>query len=205
MRAAVSLIQRKSVGARAPFDIPVTGTGVRVTARAFMSNGHATAPRSSMIRRTTYRDAERLEAAEVMPGLTYSYYEASLRSVRAIDSLRPVRGGVVAAVSLRGDERPERFAIRLSGAIRAPAAAIYTFGLTSDDGSSLSIGDLVVVDNDGFHGAEEKTGMIALRAGYHPLTIRLFQGGGGVSLALRYRAGDGPWSPVPVEWLGHQK
>jgi len=189
----------------APFDIPVTAAGVRVTARAFMSNGHATAPRSSMIRRTTYRDAERLKAADVMPGLTYSYYEASLRSVRAIDSLRPVRGGVVAAVSLRGDERPERFAVRLSGVVRVPATAIYTFGLTSDDGSSLSIGDLVVVDNDGFHGAEERTGMIALRAGYHPLTIRLFQGGGGASLALRYRAGDGAWSPVTADWLGHQK
>jgi hypothetical protein len=38
------------------------------------------------------------------------------------------------------------------------------------------------VDNDGFHGDEQRTGMIALRAGLHPITVRYFQGTGGASL-----------------------
>jgi hypothetical protein len=107
-------------------------------------------------------------------------------------------------VSRRGDERPERYAIRFTGWLKVPDDALYEFGLSSDDGSNLSIGERVVVDNDGFHGVEEKTGMIALRAGLHPVTVRFFQAGGGVGLILRYRADSGVWQPVPAEWLVHR-
>jgi hexosaminidase len=58
----------------------------------------------------------------------------------------------------------------------------------------------MVVDHDGFHGADERTGMVALRAGLHPVTIRFFQGEGGVALELKVRRGDGAWGPVPDAW-----
>ena len=81
---------------------------------------------------------------------------------------------------------------------------MYEFSLSSDDGSSLSIGDQVVVDNDGLHGALERLGMVALRAGPHALTIRYFQAGGGADLRLRVRVGAGPWREVPRAWLSHR-
>ena len=101
----------------------------------------------------------------------------------------------------RGDERPERYAIRLTGYLRVPDDALYEFALSSDDGSSMAIGDRTVVDNDGFHGEEERTGMIALRKGLHPITVRYFQGTGGASLSLKYRRGDGQWTTVPDSWF----
>jgi hexosaminidase len=81
---------------------------------------------------------------------------------------------------------------------------MYEFSLTSDDGSTLSLGSGVIVDNDGLHGAEERTGMAALRAGPHALTVRYFQAGGGAELRLRVRTGDGPWRDVPRNWLMHR-
>jgi hexosaminidase len=63
------------------------------------------------------------------------------------------------------------------------------------------IGDRVVIDNDGSHGAEERRGMIALRAGLHPLRVDYFQATGGAALSLRYRVGGGDWTPVPAGWL----
>jgi hexosaminidase len=82
---------------------------------------------------------------------------------------------------------------------------MYEFALESDDGSTLSIGDRIVVDNDGLHGIEEKIGMIALRAGHHSITVRYFQGGGGAALGLRYRVDGGRWQPLPAEWLAHPR
>jgi hexosaminidase len=183
-----------------PFSIPVTSTGVVVTARAFTSSGRASPPRAARYTLTTHRVAESIPASALAPGLAYAYFEGNVRSARAVDRLTPVREGTVPAIARRGDESAERYGLRFSGYVRVPADAMYTFGLTSDDGSTLSIGDTVVVDNDGAHGAVEKTGMIALRTGVHTFTVRYFQGGGGSALDLRYRAGEGAWTAVPAEW-----
>jgi hexosaminidase len=110
---------------------------------------------------------------------------------------------VVTAIERRGDERPERYGIRFTGFIQVPADGLYEFSLVSDDGSNLSVAGKLVVDNDGFHGAEEKTGMIALARGAHPFILRYSQATGGLALSLRVRREGETWQSVPVEWLKH--
>ncbi|HEX7121581.1 MAG TPA: family 20 glycosylhydrolase [Gemmatimonadaceae bacterium] len=188
-----------------PFTIPVSFDGTVVTARVFTTNGRASPPRAARFTRTTYRQADAVPAEALVPGLRYQYFEASVRRVAAIDTLRPQREGVVSAIARRGDETAERYALRFTGLLRIPTDGLYEFALASDDGSTLEIGGRVVVDNDGLHGTEERTGMIALRQGVHPVTLRYFQGGGGASLSLRVRTGDGPWEPVPADWLVHRR
>jgi hypothetical protein len=61
---------------------------------------------------------------------------------------------------------------------------VYQFGLFCDDGARLTIGDLTVVDHDGLHAASMKTGLVALRAGWHALRIVYFQAGGEAALSL---------------------
>jgi hexosaminidase len=184
-----------------PLSVPVSATGTRVTARAFTREGRASPPRAATFRRTSYRAAERLDPARLSPGLAYEYFEARIRTTRALDTLRATRSGAVDRVARRGDERPELYGIRLAGFLQVPADAIYEFSLISDDGSTLAIGDQVIVDHDGFHGADERTGMVALRAGLHPLTVRFFQGEGGVALEAKVRRAGGAWTPIPAEWL----
>ncbi len=187
-----------------PFTVAVTETGVRVTARAFTAEGKASPPRAAMYRRTRFREADGVDPSSLRPGLTYAYVEARLRSAFAVDTLPSLRTGVVSSVARRGDERPELFALRFNGYLRVPDDAMYEFALTSDDGSVLQVGATVVVDNDGFHGSDERTGMIALRAGAHPITVRFFQGEGGVSLDLRVRRADAAWGRVPASWFAHR-
>ena len=93
-------------------------------------------------------------------GLKYEYFELTARRVVALDTARVVRSGVVPSDAPRGHERAENFGIRLTGMIRVPADGLYEFALTSDDGSTLTVGGRLVVDNDDFHGAEEKAGMM---------------------------------------------
>ena len=195
---------RGSTEYTAPLDLPVTVDGVRVTARAFMTDGRASPPRSASFFRTTYRGAEAIDRATLRPGVRYTYVEAEVRSATAIDTLAATRSGIATAVARRGDERAEQYALRLEGLLIIPADGLYEFALTSDDGSLLSIGGATIVDNDGFHGTDEKTGMIALRAGAHPFVVRYFQGGGGADLGVRVRIGSGEWRELPAAWLVHR-
>jgi hexosaminidase len=183
-----------------PFRLSVSPQGTKVTARAFMPNGKASAPRAATFTQTTHRPADKLVVVE--PGLRYLYYERSVRSVRAIDTLPMTREAMVTNVKRKGDETAERYAIKLHGYINVPSDGLYEFALSSDDGSNLEIGERVVVNNDGLHGDEERTGMIALRKGLHPVIVRYFQGGGGSSLSLRYRLSEkDAWMPVPDTWF----
>ena len=182
-----------------PFQITVGDPGTKVTARVFTSDGRTSAPRAATFTRTTYRPADRLNV--IQSGIRYQYYERALRSVRAIDTIPPTGEAVIVGVRRRGNERAEQYAIRLTGYLRVPNDALYEFALSSDDGSSLEIGGRIIVNNDGFHGDEERTGMIALRAGLHPITVRYFQATGGAALSLRYRRGEGAWAVVPDSWF----
>jgi PA14 domain len=72
--------------------------------------------------------------------------------------------------------RFEWFAIDYSGKFWIEKPAAYEFALTSDDGSKLYIDDEPVVDNDGVHPAEEKTGSVDLSHGVHRIRVSYFQG-----------------------------
>jgi hexosaminidase len=186
----------------APFTMPVDERGVRIAARVFARNGRVSAPRAATYRRTSLVDAAS-DRGDLQPGLAYTYHEIQARRVVALDTAPVIREAIVQEIARRGDERPERYGIRFEGFLRVPADDLYEFALTSDDGSTLTVAGRLVVDNDDFHGAEEKTGMIALRRGLHPFVVRYAQATGGAELSLRMRRGEGPWQPVPRDWLLH--
>jgi hexosaminidase len=173
-----------------PLGLPVDEAGVAVTARAFLPKGRASTPSAARFAKTSLRAAARLDPADLSDGLRYSYYEADVRSVEELAGRSPAHQGVARSISLAYAERDEYYGLIFSGYISVPADAIYTFSLTSDDGSRLVVGDATVIDNDGPHAASEKTGMIALRAGYHPITISFFQAGGAKALALELRTAE---------------
>jgi len=167
-----------------PFLLAVGEQGVRVTARAFLPNGRSSPLRSASFRRVSLMSAIEPDADVISPGLRYSYYESAVSSVREIEFESPQREGVADQIGLLGFESADDFAVEFRGYVRLPESAVYTFYLTSDDGSELEIGGQIVVDNDGYHGLEERAGMVALEAGFHPITVRYFQGSGGKALSL---------------------
>jgi hexosaminidase len=76
--------------------------------------------------------------------------------------------------------------------------------LTSDDGSTLELGDHVVIDHDGYHGAEDRSGQAALAAGWHPIRIRYFQATGGKALTLRVAGPTGRAEEPATSRLSHR-
>jgi cytochrome c len=114
-------------------------------------------------------------------------------------------GKVEASAQDFGDLK-DNFGLHASGYLFLEKDDNIVFQLSSDDGSKLWIDDQLIVDNDGPHGMAPKEAEIALRAGYHPLRIAYFQGGGGRGIELKWaRFGDTDFTIVPESNFFHNK
>jgi hexosaminidase len=187
-----------------PLRLSVDDDGVTVSARAYLANGRSSTPRSARFARAPLTPAEDLDRAGLSPGLAVAYYEAEFSSVNQLVGPARVREGVATAIGLELAGRDDNFGLAFSGYIEVPESAVYTFFLRSDDGSELSIGDRVLIDHDGYHGATEKSAAIALAAGLHRLSLRYFQAGGAKSLDLTAQK-EGDAGRVAISgWLFHR-
>ncbi|WP_375433614.1 PA14 domain-containing protein [uncultured Hymenobacter sp.] len=128
--------------------------------------------------------------ANAVNGLSYAYFQGSWSAVPNFSALTPVKSGDETGFSLAARTRNDDFAFRFSGYVDVPTDGTYTFYTTSDDGSVLSIGGTVVVNNDGLHGQAERSGTIGLKAGKHAITVGYFERSGGEILNVSY-AGPG--------------
>jgi hypothetical protein len=72
--------------------------------------------------------------------------------------------------------RFEWFAIDYNGRFWIENPGVYQFSLTSDDGSKLYIDDELIVNNDGVHPPQVRTGRIKLSGGIHRMRVSYFQG-----------------------------
>ena len=186
-----------------PLAVRVTSTPVTVSARTFLPSGRASPVARARVARAEWKPAAAMRGESLQPGLAYSYREDTLHAADEAASGAPTRSGTVPDVRLRGDERPEQYGLHLTGMIRVPDDALYTFHLVSDDGARLRLDGELVVDHDGQHAATEKQGQVALRAGLHRFDLTYFQGPGGADLRLEISAPHMPRRPVPPEWFVH--
>ncbi|MFQ5528811.1 MAG: family 20 glycosylhydrolase [Gemmatimonadota bacterium] len=187
-----------------PFTLDLTEGPVAVRARAFLSDGRATAPAMATFRHATLQDPDLGPSTDLAPGLLRTYYEGTFETVDELRVASPTATSAAAVLALSGSERPERFGLVFDGYVNVPEDGVYEFELASDDGSRLTIGSEIVVDHDGLHGMSARTGQIALRQGLHSLHLSFFQAGGGVGLALRVRPpGALGMVDIPPAWLVH--
>jgi alpha-mannosidase len=165
------------------YDKPVVVADSRtIKARAFLTGVNS--DYISSLSFTKLVTHEPVTIAGAIPGLTCKYYEGEWNKMPNFDSLKVVKDTVTDTIAIPPYAKDSLFGLVLSGYIRIPTEGLYQFGLSSDDGSILWIGDSLVVDNDGLHGSGEVNGQIALKAGLHPLTVRMFQCKGDEALDL---------------------
>ncbi|MBO9700376.1 MAG: hypothetical protein J7604_09225 [Sporocytophaga sp.] len=127
--------------------------------------------------------------ASTQSGLDYYYYEGGWGSLPDFSSMTAVETGTIANYDLSPRNIDDNFGFSFKGYISVPTDGVYVFYTDSDDGSRLYIGNELVVDNDGLHGAgNPATGMIGLKAGKHAITVNYFELGGGESLNVYYES-----------------
>jgi hexosaminidase len=128
------------------------------------------------------------------PGFAWRRYDQRFQSVAQFCDPRlaallppPDAEGRVAEVGVEPASK-EPCALIFEGHLSVAKTGLWRFATTSDDGSRVWIGDHLVVDNDGLHGATRAEGAAVLKPGYYPIRVAYFDAGGGRELKLEARA-----------------
>jgi putative heme-binding domain-containing protein len=125
-------------------------------------------------------------------GLAVDYYEQRTPNVaiETVSKLKPTSSGTAGSISVDlpiVKAHGAQFILRFSGTLMVPKEGSYTFFTGSDDGSRLYVDGKMVVNNDGLHGMEEKSGKVQLPPGAHALVVTYFNNGGGEGLQVAWQ------------------
>ncbi len=165
--------------------------------KTFLENPHQTRPHGRMPGLLNAKEAGDV-ANYLMQGsvagvsafnMNYAYYEDSWQSLPDFTKLKPKATGQAADFDLGVARRVNECALKFDGFLKIDKEGTYNFHLTSDDGSKLWIDDKLVVNNDGIHPPQLKSGKTKLTKGVHKLTVGVFNAGGGFELTAEV---DGP-------------
>lgn len=115
--------------------------------------------------------------------VSYKYFEGSYSSVPDVTTMTPIKTGTSANFDLGVRNRNNEYVIMWQTNLTVPASGTYTFETSSDDGSKLYLGTFnssatPLVNNDGLHATQVRTGARTLTAGVYTLTVLFFQNGG---------------------------
>ena len=116
------------------------------------------------------------------PGLLGSYYRGmdwkDLAGTEIDSAIDFTDQGSTWPTSMVG--RQDNFSVIWDGYVLVPSDADYTFSLTSDDGSYLWLDDHdnPLIDNGGDHSATTVTQVANMTAGYHHISVRMYENGG---------------------------
>ena len=124
--------------------------------------------------------------SDVIPGLEYEYFERFFVQATDLDLVRPVATGTTSDFNIKMAKVPNYFGVRFSGFVKVPADGLYTFYLSSNDGSDLYLDGCQLIENDGNHGTTEEPGSVGLKAGYHAIKVKYMQCGGAKSLKVEW-------------------
>ena len=136
-------------------------------------------------------------------GLQCKYYKKYFLNTGGMKNVQPDSQFIAAGIVVPPAVSAPSFGLQYTGYIDIPESGIYSFYLLCDDGGTLTIGDKLVVNNDGQHAPLEKSGQIALKKGLHPFALNFIEGGGGFALQLKYSRDSGPAIPIPDSYFKH--
>ncbi|MEM8965392.1 MAG: PA14 domain-containing protein, partial [Bacteroidota bacterium] len=121
------------------------------------------------------------------PRLNYAYYEGKWSNLPDFNQITAVESGTVANFDISKRQQDEYFGFAFTGYIDIQATGTYRFYTTSDDGSALYIDGKKVVDNDGRHSRQERSGSVRLSKGKHPIQVVFFEHTGQEILEVHYQ------------------
>ncbi|MCC5842045.1 MAG: sulfatase-like hydrolase/transferase [Opitutales bacterium] len=95
--------------------------------------------------------------------------------------------------------------LELHGLLTVPTDGTYTFFATTHGRAVVRLHDALLIDADAGYtpGAEKSSGPIPLRAGTHPIRIRLIHGAAGADFDLKWQGPSLAKSPVPSSAFSH--
>lgn len=168
------------------YESPVTiDKSLTVKAKAYKSGMQPS--KTLVVNATKAKFQPAVNVAPKTNGASYSYYEGYFQMTKDLDKAKKVSEGTVEKIDLSKKVIEDHFGFIFKAYIYVPQDAVYEFYTKSDDGSVLYIGNEKVVDNDMSHAAIIATGRVALKKGYHPVTLYYFEDYEGDHLSWGWR------------------
>lgn len=133
-----------------------------------------------------------LRDLELPAGLTFKAFRGSWQNLPNFEELKPESTGTAHQFDVGVTPHRDQFGLRFEGRLQLDQPGDYTFHVGSDDGSRLWIDGSVVVDNDGVHAFQMKSGKVKLEAGTHSIRVDYFEQGGEERLSVEL---EGPGLP----------
>ena len=167
-----------------------------LTLRVFRPTGKRSDIVKAYFEKTEYTPAT--TAAPSNPGLKATWYDFKGKACADIASAPIKKTYRVEDVTIPRGVKSYIIGLTYKGYINIPEDGIYSFYLSSDDGSMLYIDGKQVIDNDGLHAPGEVTGQAALKQGYHPIEVQYFDHGGG---SINLKVCDNEGKEMPFTYL----
>jgi alpha-L-fucosidase len=170
---------------------PTVGENVKIketttiSARCFRDGKAVSGTSKATFVKVQPRSSETLE--KPINGINFAYFEGDWDSLPNFKNLKPISEGTLSNYNFTPRKEVEHFGFEYNGCIKIPTDGVYMFYTSSDDGSRLYIGSELVVDNDGLHGMSEKSGIVALAKGFHPIRVTFFEKTGSDDLKVSYK------------------
>ncbi|PWT97806.1 MAG: hypothetical protein C5B52_13250 [Bacteroidetes bacterium] len=126
-------------------------------------------------------------------GIKFNYFEwaNTITALPDFNTLTIKNSGTQANIDLSQAQKTTNYGFVFYGFLKVPVAGTYLFETNSDDGSKLYIGSgtysnqsTALVNNDGSHGGQYRSGSITLQPGVYPLIATYFQGTGGSGMTV---------------------
>jgi len=144
-------------------------------------------------------------------GLSCGYYEiAALSVLPNWSTLTPYLQETVSQINnastdgnYAGSGRADQVGAVYDGWLRVPTSGIWTVSIISDDGSRMSIGSEIVIDNDGLHAMTTRSAVLAFAAGMFPIRLEFFENGGGAGFIVKWSGPGISDSVIAPEFFWH--
>jgi len=134
-------------------------------------------------------------------GLTYGHSTGAWTDLDQITNWNtPEFTGHVSNFTLAPRTQEDFFYFNYDGYLYITNPGTYQFRTTSDDGSRLTLNNVVIVDNDGLHGNVTVTSANqTLATGPYPINVKFFEYTGGQSLTVQWKGPDSGnnWVNIP--------
>ncbi|MGB5976821.1 MAG: PA14 domain-containing protein, partial [Cyclobacteriaceae bacterium] len=134
--------------------------------------------------------------------LTYKVYKGNWQWLPNFGALTPIKSGTASNFDISLAGLDTNFGIDFNGSINIPTAGTYKFYTASDDGSKLYIDGKAVVNNDGLHAEQERSGSVYLTAGSHDIRVSFFEQYGGEVLKVKWSGPGISKQAIPNSALG---
>lgn len=155
--------------------------------RQFRPDGTAGAMQKAEYRKEAYSPAQTLPDRKLEDGVRMVYHEFKGRKCAEIQEAKVVRNYTLDSVAVPA-KLEGWLGLVYEGYIEVPTDGIYTFALTSNDGSMLYVDGQMLIDNDGPHGDTKLTAQRALAKGWHKVRVEYFDMNNGGMLSLQWAA-----------------